>query len=131
MFGLEIRKKGQLSNIYSDVNTILKKHNIPEKSITHSLIRDGVAHSLHRMLKSDHWLDITVIDACVKISGIHITSERHLLYRAQHCVNWNEMLKDFREQIIAMILDDFKEVLTYVEGQSDSEEKDITCSISQ
>lgn len=115
MFGLELRKKGQLSNIYRDVDSILKSNNIPSGGITKDLVREGVGHSLFKMLKSDNYFSICTVDSCIKVSGIIIQRERYNFYHSQHCVHWNEMLPEFREKFIAMLLDDFRSVLTYEE----------------
>jgi len=120
MFGLEIRTKGKLENIYKDVDTILTKHKIERGKVTGSVVRDAVAHSLFNMFQTDKHFSICTIDQCIKATGINITRERYNVYHTQHCVNWRDMLPEFKEQLVAMILDDFKEVLTYEES------KDIT-----
>jgi len=117
MFGIEIRKKGQLNNIYRDVNSILKKYDIPDKSINKLLIKNGVAHSLQHMICVQSFFDICTINKCSELSQIRPSFERHALYSSQHCVHWNEMLPEFKEQLIAMVLDDFREVITYDEKQ--------------
>lgn len=113
MFGIEIRRRGNIHNIYNDVDAILQKNNIRPNSITTSLVKDSVAHCLFKMMKPDKYLDICEIKECAELSGICISGERLLLYRTQHCNYWKDMLPEFREQLIAMIMDDFRDVLTH------------------
>jgi len=117
MFGIEIRKKGQLSNIYRDVDEILKKNNIQNKSINRLVIKNGVAHALQHMICVQNYFSVCTINECVKLSQVSPSYERLALYQTQHCVHWNEMLPEFKEQLIAMVLDDFREVITYDEKQ--------------
>ena len=111
MFGIEIRKSGNIKNIYRDVDTILDQHSVERGEITHSIKVQSVAHALHDMIKPDKWLNVCVIDNCIKVSGICVSKKRYDVYSANHCISWNEMAPDYRELLIAMILDDFRELL--------------------
>jgi len=111
MFNLEIRKRGDIKNVYNDIDFVLQKYGIQKGSVTDDLRRDGVAHALQKMFRYKEYMDVCTIRRCEELSGIHIPVERMQLYNSQHCVSWNEMLEDFRIKLIAMILDDFRSVL--------------------
>ncbi len=106
-FGIELRKSGSQS-IYEDVDLVLKGQSFQ------MVQRQAVAHSLQKMMRQESWFDICTIRNCVEVCQVHIPKERYDVYQAIHCVRWNEMLPDFRTMIVAMVLDDFREVLTMV-----------------
>lgn len=110
MFGLELRRKDNITNLYSDVDVVLKKAGVDGRDISANVQSSAVAHSLHNMLKGKYF-SVCTIDACVKVVGLRIPSERYSIYLAQHCIDWADMLPDFRQTLIAMLLDDFREVL--------------------
>lgn len=33
------------------------------------------------------------------------------VYQTQHCIDWSEMTNEFRQMLVAMVLDDFRCVL--------------------
>lgn len=105
MFGLELRKVGNIKNLYRDVDIVLGNTNRA------NLQRQTVAHAIQKMMKSDKWFDVTCIKGCAKVCEICIPEERMDIYSAIHCIHWNEMLPDYRQQIIAMVLDDFRSIL--------------------
>jgi hypothetical protein len=110
-FGIEIRKLGNLSNLYKDVDMVLSNYKVPSGEVTKSAQAATVAHALQKMLKTDRYFDVCTIKDCVEVCKIYIPYERMSIYRAVHCVHWNEMLPDYRQLIIAMVLDDFRSVL--------------------
>lgn len=111
-FGIEIRKTNNVQNLYSDVDIVLRKLGIGTGEINSKIQCQAVAHSLQKMLKVDSYFSICTIQNCRDLCQIHIPVERMRLYQTVHCVNWNEMLPDFRQNLVAMILDDFRMVLT-------------------
>lgn len=115
LFGLEVRRTGNISseNLYKDVDTVLNKYNIPSKGVTKDLQIQAIAHSLQEMLQPNKHFSICTIDKCIKICKVHISAERYNIYSSMHCVNWRDMTEDFRMSLTAMILDDFREVLSY------------------
>ena len=115
-FGLEIRKSNSLGGLYRDVDATLAKHNIPSGSVNAELQVQTVAHSLQKMLKTDRYFSVCTIRDCVNVCQIIVPKERMDIYQAAHCINWNEMMPDYREMLIAMILDDFRTVLNYQEA---------------
>ena len=110
VLGLEIRKMKSLPDLYKNVDIVLKDFNI------NAVKKGAVAHSLQKMLQAKKHFSICTIDQCIAVSQISIPKERYDIYRSQHCVNWNEMLPEFRQVLIAMILEDFKPILLNKEG---------------
>ena len=109
--GLEIRKIGNVQNLYSDVDMVLRNANVPSQGINLTVQQQTVAHSLQKMLNTERHCDVCTIRTCAELCQICISSERMKVYSAMHCVNWSDMLADFRQLLIAMILDDFRCVL--------------------
>lgn len=110
-FGIEIRKIGNTENLYKDVDAVLKNYNIPKGSVNTDIQVQTIAHALQKMLKTDRHFSICTVRECVKISQIIISEERMNIYSAAHCLNWNEMLPDYRNMLVAMLLDDFRTIL--------------------
>jgi hypothetical protein len=110
MFGIEIRRKGDITSLYKDVNTTLQRAGVLGGIIPEHIQATSVAHSIQKMLSSPRF-DICTIRDCSKLVGLVIPSERMSLYSTQHCIDWSEMLPEFREVMVAMVLDDFKAVL--------------------
>lgn len=109
--GLEIRKLGSLTNLYNDVDMVLNNYKIPANGINRTIQATATAHSLQTMLKTENYFSVCCIKDCAKLCQITIDAERMNVYNSIHCVSWNEMLPEFRQMIVAMILDDFRCVL--------------------
>lgn len=109
-FGLEIRRSGTINNLYLDVDLALTKAGIKENPISKSVQVQTVAHALQKMLTGNHF-SVCAITDCEKVSGVIVPIERMKIYNAIHCVNWSEMIPEYRQTIIAMVLDDFRGVL--------------------
>lgn len=112
-FGIEIRRVGNLDNLFKDVDMVLSRNNVPINSVNTDIQKGAIAHALQKMIKVDGWFDICTVDRCIDICQVVISSERYKVYRALHCIHWNEMDPDYRNLIIAMILDDFRGILNY------------------
>jgi hypothetical protein len=110
-FGIEIRKIGNITNLYKDVDVVLGKYGMTSQTVSDEAKISTVAHSLQKMLQADKWFDVCTIDSCAKVCQICIPKERQNIYRAAHCVHWSEMLPDYRQMLVAMVLDDFRTVL--------------------
>ncbi len=110
-FGIEIRKIGNIDAIYQDVDLILEKYNILNSEININVQSQAIAHSLQKMFKTESYFSICTIKNCAKLSQIYIPEERMNVYDTIHCISWNEMLPEFRQMIIAMVLDDFRSIL--------------------
>lgn len=109
--GLEIRKLGNLNNLYKDVDMVLSNYNVPVNGINATIQAATVAHSLQKMLQTQNYFDICCVRNCAELCQICIDKERMKVYQSIHCINWNEMLPDYRQMIVAMVLDDFRSVL--------------------
>ena len=110
-FGLELRKTDTVDDLYKSVNNILATAGVPNGSVTQQVQMETVAHALRKMLDTGGYFDVCTIDKCMKVAQIHISKERCDVYHAIHCVHWRDMTADYRQTIIAMVLDDFRDVL--------------------
>lgn len=108
ILGIEVRKANNLFNLYNDIDIMLKSNNIKKESISQDLQIATVALTLQKMIKHDSYFSVCTIDNCSKVAGIIIPVERYNIYRAIHCMDWNQMTPEYRQLIIAMVLDDFK-----------------------
>lgn len=109
--GLEIRKIGSLQNLYQDVDRMLKNYKIPINSVNIPIQTLTVAHSLQKMLNVEKYLCVSTLKNNAQLVQICIPEERMLVYQSIHCMYWNEMTPDYRQMVVAMILDDFRSVL--------------------
>jgi hypothetical protein len=55
------------------------------------------------------YFDITVVDACLKLSGCIPDRKDYEALRALHCVHWNEMEKDLREMVLLKTMQMFEQ----------------------
>lgn len=106
-FGIEIRKIGDVNSLYKEVDIVLKKSEVKDL-ISPIVAVQTVAHSLQKMFEMGRHFDICAIRSCAQICQICIPKERMNVYEAIHCLSWSEMLPDYRQTIIAMVLDDFR-----------------------
>lgn len=110
-FGIEIRKIGDTKNLYNDVDVVLNRFGMKTQEVSDIAKIQTIAHSLQKMLKIDNYFSICTIQNCADVCQICIPSDRISIYRAAHCMNWSDMLPDYRQMIVAMVLDDFRSVL--------------------
>lgn len=108
-FGLEIRKANTIGGLYEDIDKVLV--NVPVGSVSKEIQTQAITHALQKMIKVQNYFDVCTIDACIKIGQVHISSERRDIYHSQHCISWNEMTDEFRTLLVAMVLDDFRNIL--------------------
>lgn len=120
MFGIEIRKKGSINakSLYRDVDRVLENYNIPKGSVSQDVQVSTVAHALQKMIQVEAYFNICTVDRCISICQILIPAERYKIYHAIHCMHWNEMLPEYRQTIVAMLLDDFRTVLNPEENDN-------------
>ena len=126
-FGLELRKINGKStkDLYDNIDEVLSKNNIPSRGVSMEVETEAIAHSLQKMFKSTGNFSVCTVRECAEIGDIVIPHERMNIYRSIHCMDWSEMVESFRQQIVAMVLDDFRPIL------SPQEEEDIhTITIS-
>lgn len=108
-FGLELRKTGNVNNLFADVDLVLKKAGIKKNDVS-SIEMQTVALALQDMIDGGRF-SVCTIDKCMKVAGVIVSAKRYAIYRAVHCIHWNEMDNEYRKTIIAMVLDDFRDIL--------------------
>lgn len=104
--GIELRKTNNIS-LYRDVDRILSQMKYPIVQAS------TVAHSLQKMFGATRHFDVCCIRDCAKACNVIIKQEHMDIYSAIHCLDWSAMLPEYREYIMAMVLDDFRGVLLY------------------
>lgn len=113
MFGLEIRKLNN-TNLFRDVDIILRNNEIVSGKVDTDTKAQALGHAIQNMIRVDRYFDVCTIRDCAELCSMCISEERMSLYRSIHCIHWNAMLPDFRQKVIAMVLDDFREILNPV-----------------
>lgn len=111
-FGLELRRLGSVQGLYHDVDRVLQESGITADRVGGVVQQNTVAHALQKMLRQDNHFSVCAVNECAKLCGIVIPRERALVYSACHCMNWADMTPEYRQQVCAMVLDDFRVVLT-------------------
>lgn len=110
-FGIEIRRSGTLSGLYKDVDSVLSQCGMADGGVSDTAKVATVAHSLQKMLNADSYFSACTITNCANVCQVCISRERMSVYNAAHCIQWNEMMPDYRMMLVAMVLDDFRAVL--------------------
>ena len=105
-FGIELRKTNN-TNLYMDVDRILSG---PKFAVIQV---QTVAHAIQRMFQPNLSFDVCCIKECAKICSVHIPQEHMDIYQTLHCHDWSTMLPEYREYIIAMVLNDFRGILLF------------------
>lgn len=108
-FGLELRRANNMRNLYKDVDRILSK--VPPGEVTKDVQADAVAHALHAMMQPGKWFDVCAVREASELTGVFISSERMNVYRLAHCISWEKMTPEYRQTLMAMVLDDFRSIL--------------------
>lgn len=107
--GIEIRKIGDQKNFYKDVDQVLSSSSIPSQGVNGDIQVMAIKHSLHKMFNG-RYFDVCTVDSCSGMAGIIICKERKEIYRSVHCMHYDEMLPEFRQQLLAMVMDDFRSI---------------------
>lgn len=110
-FGLELRKVGDVGNIYEDVNKVLFSQKVAPGTINADIQKNAVAHSLQKMLTAQKHFSVCTIRDCAKLCQLVIPEDRMNVYETQHCVHWAAMTPEFRQTLICLVLDDFRSIL--------------------
>lgn len=111
-FGLELRKADSIGNLYRDVDSTLSRYSIPPGGVTQEIQVQAVAHALQKMIAHDNYFSVCTVDNCRKVCQIHIPIERQHIYSAAHCMDWGQMTADYKQMLLAMLLDDFRSILS-------------------
>lgn len=120
--GIEIRRRGDLSAFYKDVDSVLENCGTPKDGLSHDHQIDAVTTALTEMLKRKRHFSWCIIDTCSKVACIAISSERREYYRAFHCVEWADMEESVAKRLVATIFDEFRSILNPEPEFSDSVE---------
>jgi hypothetical protein len=124
--GIEIRKIGDPKAFYRDVDSVLVAGGIKSGDVTKDIQVNAAAHSLQKMFNGSHF-SVCTINSCKGMCGIVIQQERMNVYDAIHCVNWSDMLPEFRQQIIALVMDDFRPVFGELSDEAITDISTINC----
>lgn len=104
--GVEARK--EIS--YTDVDLFLNNFGIERGGVNKFSQKSSISHAIHKMFTGTYFSIIT-IENCADLCNIVIPKDRQRLYNTQHCMEWAEMLPEHRQMLMAMVLDDFREIL--------------------
>ena len=97
--------------ILESIDKFLAEKNITQGRVTYDVAKQTAAYVLQKMLTSRHF-SVCAIRECAEVLKLRISSERMRVYNAIHCVNYGDMEDDYRQTLIAMVIDDFRELLT-------------------
>jgi hypothetical protein len=110
IMGLQIHKKDNFKALYEGVDLVLKKSDTVSGGVGKGFVQQSVAHALQSMFKNSSSFNICAVREASEASNIPISSQRMNLYRLAHCMKWGDMTADYKETLIAMIMDDFREL---------------------
>lgn len=106
LMNLDIRKAGTaMEYIYDTVDRTLAT--IDPTTIE----RETVGHALQHMFQAHRHFSVCKVRECAKLCNVVIPKERMKIYDTMHCINWNEMDPEYRGKLVAMVMDDFRDVL--------------------
>ena len=114
---LNFTKDEEVKFLYDHVDDLLVKFMISKNNVTPQIKIDGVLNALRNLFKKG-FFDICVVKDCAELLKLKIPETRLLLYRTQHCIHWKDMEPQFRDALIAMILDDFRGALNLSEDKN-------------
>lgn len=110
-FGIEIRKIGNIESLYKEVDLVLNKIGC-DNGVSAIIQKQTVAHALQKMITTQEYFDVCTIRNCAEMCQMRIPKERMDVYSSIHCLYWNQMLPEYRQSIVAMVLDDFRVILS-------------------
>ena len=113
-FGIEIREASTMPSLYREVDCVLARNKVSDMHVGDDVKVQAVAHALQKMISSDRHFDIICVRNCAEITSVVIPKSRMDIYRSAHCMQYDQMTPQYRELLVAMILDDFRAVLNPV-----------------
>jgi len=122
IFSLQIHKKGDFNAFYKGVDSILNKNGLVSGEVNRDIAKQSVAHALQNMIKHKRWFDICTIRSACEVACIRLSSKREAVYSAAHCINWGDMTNDYKQCLIAMVMDDFRELFLTNPNNKESDE---------
>jgi hypothetical protein len=111
ILNFELRKIGTLSNLYDEVDKTLKRAGADKGNIPFKMIQTGVAYCLNRMFKNESTFHMYDLNKCFEAANVKISTEKEKLYRSFSGTNWGDMEQEVKNTLIAMILDDLRDIL--------------------
>lgn len=111
-FGFELRRTRNVRDLYADVDRVLGEMGMVGDEVGDKVKQATVAHALQDMISKKNWFDVTTVNNLAELTHTRIAADRIAVYRSIHCMDWNAMLPEYRQTICAMLLDDFRHVLT-------------------
>ena len=113
-FGIEIRKLDSVQDLYRDVDRTLRAAEIRAGEVSVQMKVHTTAHALQKLFQQSYFSSYDV-KKIAELSGLIISVERVRMYEAVGTLNYNEMTPEYRQILIAMVLDDFRSVLNPAE----------------
>lgn len=102
--GLEIRKIGSIEDMYREVDLVISK-------LPNNFLSQTIAHGLQEMFQPSKHLSVCFIKQAAEATGIIIPRDHIQTYEMLHCISWSAMEANYRAQVMALILDDFRPIL--------------------
>ena len=113
-FGIEIRRLDSVQDLYRDVDRTLRAAEIRAGEVSVQMKVHTTAHALQKLFQQSYFSSYDV-KKIAELSGLIISVERVRMYEAVGTLNYNEMTPEYRQILIAMVLDDFRSVLNPAE----------------
>jgi hypothetical protein len=115
IMGLHITTKAKMNRqLFDRVDEILATAGMQQGDVhvTMAVQQQAAAHALRKMMNGSLFSVCTIRDVMEMCQG-QIATQRMAVYSSMHCVKWADMDTEFRQQLVAMVLDDFRHVLTW------------------
>ena len=68
--------------------------------------KQAITIALREMFEGSHF-SICTVDQCIKVAGVIPPAADYAALSALHCVHWNKMPADFRQQVFVKTLELF------------------------
>lgn len=75
--------------------------------------KEAIRLSLVRMFRPSGWFDICTIDTAARLIGIVIPRNTYEALRLLHCVHWNEMSQEMRQETAKTVLSIFEQPVAF------------------
>lgn len=105
----------QRKNLFANVDSVLSAQGMGagQQYVPQTIQQMAAIHALRKMLNEEKHFSVCTITDLEKVCQGHVASHRKALYNSVHCIAWADMEPDFRQTLVAMVLDDFRHILTY------------------
>jgi len=116
IFDLSLCKLNDPKVILAGIDAILDKSGLKSGEVSIDMAKKTTAHALQKMLKDESYFSVCTIQNCASALCLKISSPRMAIYNAAHCIRWGDMMPDYRDCLIAMVLDDFRQIFLPTES---------------